>query len=132
MTVLTGCPACDRRWPIDAAELGREAPCPACGAVAPTRDIGLPPGVRPHRANLVFGLGVASLAIIGLFGPFAWWMARRDLKRMERGEMDPAGYKNTRVALRMGQIGTAKCVIEVLFIVVVVAIIVAVAWYATD
>lgn len=132
MKVLTECPACHRRWPVEEEQLGQEISCPDCGQRSAAANIGVPPGVRKHRANLVFGLGIASLVLVGLFGPFAWYMAGGDLKRMERGEMDPSGYANTKAALVMGRIGAAKCVLEILFIVVAVGLILALALYATD
>jgi hypothetical protein len=132
MAVLTECPACHHRWPVEEPELGTEVACRQCGDRFQAADIGRPPGVKKHRAGLIFTLGTLALAVFGIFGPFAWLLGWADLRKMERGEMDPSGMKNTRIGVTMGKIGTVKFVFEVLFITAVVAAILAYALYAAE
>lgn len=132
MVVLTQCPQCQRRWPIDEPLVGQAVRCPGCAAESTAAGIGRPPGVRRHRALVAFVLGTLALAIFGIFGPFAWWIGASDLRRMERGETDPAGMDLARKAVLLGKIGTVKFLVEVLLIVVAVAAILALALYAEE
>jgi hypothetical protein len=76
-------------------------------------------GVRrdaePHRGPLILTLGIISLvtaviyflSCIGLpLGIVAWVLGHRDLKRMERQEMDPQGKGLTQAGWICGIIGT--------------------------
>jgi hypothetical protein len=45
---------------------------------------------------------LAATVLPPVFGPIAWWMGRRDLGRMRRGEMDPAGAAMTRAGWLCG------------------------------
>ncbi|MFO0959759.1 MAG: hypothetical protein U0800_20370 [Isosphaeraceae bacterium] len=132
MAVLTQCPGCQRRWPIDEPQVGQPVRCPGCDAESTGTNIGRPPGVRRHRVWIAFALGTLALAVFGIFGPFAWWIGASDLRRMQRGEMDPAGMDMARKAVLLGKIGTAKFAVEILLIGGVVAAIVAFAIYAED
>jgi DNA-directed RNA polymerase subunit RPC12/RpoP len=114
------CPGCGRQvsWEVTA--------CPHCGEEfeeeeAPPRlarpfrlDIALPlrRDGEPHRGNLLYWLGIASaitgglsactwglLAIISIpLGLTVWVLARRDLRRMVDGSVDPQGLNYTRNA----------------------------------
>src|SRR5262249_29290881 len=75
---------------------------------------------EPHRGGLVQTLGIVSLCcLIGFLcggilvtgpglglGIAAWVMGSRDLARMNRGDMDPAGMPMTRTGRTCGMIGT--------------------------
>lgn len=132
MPALTECPHCHRRWPVEDEALGVEVSCPSCQARSVATSIGLPPGLRRPHTVLVLMLATLALAVFGIFGPFAWWIARADLKRMERGEMDPAGMKSARLGVKLGKIGTIKFGVELVLIFSIVAIILAIAVYATE
>ncbi len=132
MAVLTECPQCHRRWPVEEESLGRGAACPSCGVVSTATSIGTPPGLRKPRTALTFVLASLALAVFGIFGPFAWWLGHTDLKRMERGETDPAGMKTARLGVTLGKIGTIKFAIELVLIAVIVAVILAVAYAMTE
>jgi hypothetical protein len=69
----------------------------------------------PHRGRLLNGLAVAAAvcAVLGWglclpapvgfgLGVLVWLMARRDLRLMEAGLMDPAGRELTETARRVG------------------------------
>jgi hypothetical protein len=84
--------------------------------------------VKPHRGTWLLRLGqmaflVWPLALVGsakdghhvlpvlcappalvalFLGLLTWWLARRDLKRMLRGSMDPAGASETTEAQELG------------------------------
>jgi hypothetical protein len=61
--------------------------------------------LRPHRGGTVLALGILSL-IAGLFflplGIVAWVMGSRDLKRMNEGQVDPAGRSLTQIGRVFG------------------------------
>jgi hypothetical protein len=88
--------------------------------------------VEPHRGAFLCRLGqmaflVWAVALVGpettryvipvvclpaglgglVLGLLTWWLARRDLKRMLRGSMDPAGATETTEARQLG--GAAAC-----------------------
>jgi hypothetical protein len=114
------CPDCGR------CVAAHDRYCPGCGAalevlveLSPHRETG--PGLRrdcePHRAALLHLLGITSL-ILGVpalcggvclplnaaapiaiaLGAAAWVMARNDLARMRRREMDRTGRASTEIA----------------------------------
>lgn len=132
MAVLTECPRCRRRWPIEPPMVGRAVRCPDCSLEATGADVGRPPGVRRHRATFAFVLGILALAILGIFGPFAWWIGAAETRKMNRGEVDPSGMDLARKAVLLGKIGTVKLGFEVLFILAAVALIVFFAIYAEE
>src|SRR5262245_41781377 len=43
--------------------------------------------LTPHRGTLILVLGILSLVICGLLGPFAWVMGNNDLREMRAGNM---------------------------------------------
>jgi predicted Zn finger-like uncharacterized protein len=69
---------------------------------------------EPHRGGTVQSLGIGSIVSAFLYvfpvglplGIAAWVMARRDLKKMGDGVMDPAGMSSTRAGLVCGVVGT--------------------------
>jgi hypothetical protein len=94
--------------------------CPYCGLDLEiqgdgyTRQRPVRMDAEPHRAGLIQALGIASLItaiIYFLFfislplGIAAWVMGRRDLRKMDDGEMDPNGRKKTRDGWLCGMIG---------------------------
>ena len=75
----------------------------------------------PHRSGLILSLGLTAMLALALavvitsccpyvpvdligvgVGIAAWLMGRRDLKKMDRGEMDPAGREKTRLGYALG------------------------------
>lgn len=74
-----------------------------------------------HRAGLILSLGLTAMLALAItvvitsccpyvpidligvgVGIAAWTMGRRDLKKMDRGEMDPAGREKTRLGYALG------------------------------
>jgi hypothetical protein len=104
------CPNCDERINADARR------CRYCGEDVDDADefgIRKKRGVRrdcePHRGTLILVLGIVSIVIhvLGLpLGLPAWIMGRRDLTKMDRGEMDPSGRSTTQAGYVCGIIGT--------------------------
>jgi hypothetical protein len=65
----------------------------------------------PHRGAAVLVLGILSLVVCGILGPFAWVMGSNDLAEMRAGRMDPEGEGTTRAGQICGIIGTVRLVI---------------------
>jgi predicted Zn finger-like uncharacterized protein len=131
MAVLTECPQCQRRWTVEENSIGHEVKCPSCGQASTAQSV-RPPGLRKPRTVLTMTLATLALAVFGIFGPFAWWLGHTDLKRMQRGETDPAGMKTAKLGVTLGKIGTVKFAIEIFLIVTIVGIILAIALYTAD
>ncbi len=87
----------------------------------------------PHRGGLILSLGIASIVtslfgcspIALVLGGMAWVWGRRDLKAMDRGEMDPEGRWLTLAGFITGIIGTAIGLLMLLVAVVYILFIVA-------
>ncbi len=85
---------------------------------------------RPHMGGLTLTLGILGLCValmgwvtcpvISMFGlglsvP-AWLLARRDIKLIDAGEMDPTGRGIETAALVIGIIGTILCGLSLLLV----------------
>jgi hypothetical protein len=117
------CPYCDERINIDSRR------CRYCGEDIDERDdrdlerrFGVRRDCEPHRGTLVLVLGIVSIVTntlglpLGLpIGLPAWIMGHRDLKKMERGEMDPNGKGATQAGFICGIIGTIMGTLILLF-----------------
>ncbi len=68
--------------------------------------------VRPHRAGFLLTLGIIGIVGLGICGTIAWRLADADLKRMNRGEMDPSGRQHTETAYVLGLVGIARTLME--------------------
>jgi len=68
--------------------------------------------VRPHRAGFLLTLGIVGIIGLGICGTIAWRLADADLKRMNRGEMDPSGRQHTETAYVLGLVGIARTLME--------------------
>jgi hypothetical protein len=70
---------------------------------------------EPHRGTLVLTLGIISLVCLtiscvpigAILGLAAWIMGQRDLRKIKKGDMDPAGEGPTQAGWICGIIGTA-------------------------
>ena len=78
---------------------------------------------EPHRGVMLLVFGVLSLTVCAIFGPFAWKMSNDDLKKIERGVMDPEGRGLTMAGKITGIIGTIYLILSILFICLYVGII---------
>lgn len=69
---------------------------------------------EPHRASLILALAVVGFFFFcGVTCPFAWWMGRGDLQKMQAGTMDPSGHSLTQAAHILGIVGTMIVVVPV-------------------
>lgn len=110
------CVACRRRLLVPAVPSDRAQPVPASEIAvsgAPSA-----PGVKPNRAGIIFGLGIASLVMICL-APFvgipAWVMANGDLRDMKAGFMDRSGESLTQAGRILAIIALVLCAVGVFF-----------------
>lgn len=81
-------------------------------------DLGNPrrrPYLAPHRASLVFVLGLLSMCCIGapLTGIIAWILGAGDLKEMDAGRMDPSGRGQTQTGKLLGMASVILFVLAV-------------------
>ncbi|MBI1903904.1 MAG: hypothetical protein HYS13_22615 [Planctomycetia bacterium] len=47
--------------------------------------------VQPHRGTMILVLGILSLVLCPILGPFAWVMGNTDMQEMAAGRMDRSG-----------------------------------------
>lgn len=59
-------------------------------------------GLRPHRAALILGLGIAGILCCGPLGIAALIMGNQDLAEMDAGRMDPSGRSTTNIGRILG------------------------------
>lgn len=59
-----------------------------------------------HRGGLVLTLGLVGVICCQLISPAAWVMGQADLRRMDSGEMDPAGRGSTQAGMVLGIVGS--------------------------
>jgi hypothetical protein len=61
---------------------------------------------KPGRGGLILTLGILSLIICGLLGPFAWIMGKGDLQKMDQGLMEERDRGTTKAGMICGIIAT--------------------------
>jgi hypothetical protein len=70
--------------------------------------------LEPHRGMLILGLGIGSIVLpivlqFWLIGAvpaiLAWMWGKKDLKKMDDGEMDPEGRQYTNIGKILGLVG---------------------------
>ncbi|HUG90328.1 MAG TPA: DUF4190 domain-containing protein, partial [Planctomycetaceae bacterium] len=76
---------------------------------------------QPHRGGLILTLGILGWVLCFPFGIAAWVMGNEDLRRMERGQMDPAGEGLTRAGRILGIVQCIVVVVAMCFWCVIVA-----------
>lgn len=62
--------------------------------------------VQPHRATMVFVLGLLGLLVCFICGIIAWVMGAKDMKEMDAGRMDPSGRGLTQAGWILGIVST--------------------------
>ncbi len=87
----------------------------------PPHGYGAPPmqpqsWLPPHRGGTILTLGILSLVVCQLCGPFAWAMGSKDLKLINSGAMDPMGRGTTQAGMVCGIIGTCLMLVWVLIL----------------
>lgn len=78
--------------------------------------------MQPDRGGLILTLGILSLVLCGLLGPFAWVMGSNDLKAIDAGRMDPRGRGTTQAGMVCGIISTVLLLLPVFAIALFVLI----------
>lgn len=63
------------------------------------------------RGGLILTLGILSLIICGLLGPFAWIMGKGDLQKMDQGLMEEQDRGTTKAGMICGIIASILIVI---------------------
>jgi hypothetical protein len=69
----------------------------------------------PHRGGAILTLGILSIVICGLFGPFAWIMGNTDMAEIRAGRMDREGEGITQAGRICGIIGTVIGVLQLCY-----------------
>jgi hypothetical protein len=69
----------------------------------------------PARGSTIMVLGILSLVVCGLLGPVAWSMGNEELRRIERGEVDPSTRGNVTAGRICGMIASILIIIAVAF-----------------
>lgn len=75
------------------------------------------PSYAPSQANTILILGILSIVVCSLLGPFAWHMGNQEMERLEAGHIDPNLRSNIVAGRVCGIIGTVLVVVSVLFFV---------------
>lgn len=121
------CPTCQESF--EPASPAAIATCPKCAASAQ-----LPCAApAPHRGETILTMGMLAVFVLPpVFGPVAWWMGRRDLARMRRGEMDPAGQGLTKTGWMCGIGATLVSAILLTIICVLVGLLIYLEWWAAS
>lgn len=96
-----------------AAIRSRAEICPRCGVRQPDDPLERGRGrLEPHRATTLLVLGIIGFFTIPfVFGPMAWFMAKEDLEKMDKGVMDPTGRSSTEMGKLLGIINTVWSIV---------------------
>lgn len=76
-------------------------------------------GAQPARGTTILILGILSIVICALIGPFAWLMGKGDLEKIDQGVMDPSGRDLTKAGMICGIIGTVLLVLSLVWFLIV-------------
>ncbi len=79
---------------------------------------------EPHRGVLILVLGILSIVICALIGPFAWQMGKGDLAKINAGQMDAEGKGLTQAGMICGIVGTVFLALWLLYIIFIVVIMI--------
>ncbi len=67
------------------------------------------------RATTILVLGILSLVVCGLLGPFAWYQGNQELQRIAAGAVDPSTQGTVNAGRICGIVGTVLTGIGVVF-----------------
>lgn len=67
--------------------------------------------LQPHRGTMILTFGIIGIISCLPLSIAAWVMGSGDLKKMDAGQMDPAGRSNTNVGKILGMIGTLLAIV---------------------
>jgi len=88
----------------------------------PPAGYGYGAAVKPHRGTVILVLGIFGFAVCVICGVVAWIMGNNDLREMEAGTMDRAGYGLTNAGRLCGMISTIVGLIGLVLGVVIMLI----------
>jgi hypothetical protein len=78
---------------------------------------GQPPPTNHPQATTVLVLGILSLVVCGVLGPFAWSMGSRALREIDASQLTPTplgGRETVNIGRILGIVGTALLVLGLL------------------
>lgn len=83
---------------------------------APPPQPGSAGGAYPEasQATLALILGILSVIVLSILGPFAWWLGGKEKKAIDAGRRDPANRGQAVAGWVLGIIGTIFLIIGVL------------------
>ncbi len=84
-------------------------------------------GFQPHRGTLILVLGILSLLLCAILGPFAWVMGKNDVAKIDAGVMDPTGRSTTFAGMVCGIIGTVFLILGFAWLIFILVAVGAVA-----
>jgi len=79
-------------------------------------------GMLPHRGGAILALGIIGIVVCFITGIIAWVMGSNDLKEMDAGRRDPAGYSLTKAGMICGIISVVLFVLWIFWAVFVVGL----------
>ncbi|WP_232541868.1 DUF4190 domain-containing protein [Nocardia bovistercoris] len=85
---------------------------------------GYPPPPDHPQATTILILGILSLVVCGLCGPFAWSMGSKALKEIDAAGGTIGGRGNVKAGYICGIIGTVFLILAVLFVILYIILIV--------
>lgn len=92
---------------------------------APAAPWGPPAQLQHPRGTLVLVLGILSVTLMQLLGPVAWIMGHRALREVDTSGRAYANRSSIQAGMILGIIGTGLAVIAAVWIVVVIAAVIA-------
>ncbi|MGH7201414.1 MAG: hypothetical protein ACREJB_12465, partial [Planctomycetaceae bacterium] len=84
-----------------------------------------PPGQEQGRGTLILILGILSIVVCPILGPFAWSMGKADLQKIDQGLISQQERGTTQAGYICGIIGTVLLVINILIAIVWIVILIA-------
>ncbi len=61
--------------------------------------------MEPHRGTMILVFGIIGLVFCALFSILAWVLGNQDLRKIDKGFMDPQGRETTNIGMILGIIG---------------------------
>lgn len=76
---------------------------------------GMPTFLTPARGGTILALGICSLLVCSLLGPIAWSMGNEEIRRIDRGEVDPSTRGNVTAGRICGMVASIMILVGVVF-----------------
>ncbi len=94
-------------------------PPPPPPAVTPGGAVGMYP--EQSQAVLALILGIISIVLCSLTGPFAWWLGKKEVEAIDAGLRSPDNRGSAQAGKILGIIGTALIVVSILVVILAFA-----------